>query len=170
MRLSNLKTTFLLDWNSAFMNKCLSGLSFFYNILQALQRISFISDMSCLLPQRFHTFNVPIISISFLYSWAQSNWFNFSAGANITPSWRSQIRPIVISDLFIVNFKNEDLGFILCLVFCKMEAYVLHGLKCYHMIYFCPNYIITLETETDPLKFPTSSPNYLVAGKTPMAE
>lgn len=42
--------------------------------------------------------------------------------------------------------------------------------KCYHMIDFCPNYIITLVTGADPLEFPTSSPNYLVAGKTPMAE
>lgn len=37
------------------------------------------------------------------------------------------------------------------------------------MIDFCPNYIITLVTGADPLKFLTSS-NYLVAGKTPMAK
>lgn len=51
-----------------------------------------------------------------------------------------------------------------------MQAYVLHGHKCYHMIDFCPNYIITLVTGADPLEFLTSSPHYLVVGKTPMAK
>lgn len=92
----------------------------------------------------------------------------FSVGASITPSWRSQIGPIVICDLFRISFKREDLGFTLCFVFSKTQAYVLHGPKCCHMIDFCPNYIITLVTGADPLEFPTSSPNYLVAGKTPM--